>query len=233
MPELIIGLIAGTVFYHKDYFAEAERINVETEYGTAAILRTGSWAYVPRHGLEGEHYTHAYKINHAANLAALQKLGCTEVIGVNSSGSLRPSLGPGSVVLPSDYICLNGVPTIFANRRGHITPRLSDTVRGKLRVAAEKSEVTIVDGGIYWQNSGPRLETRAEIQLQSHYADMVGMTLASEATVGQELGLEYAALCSVDNHGHGLSPVPLTSEEISANAQANADKIFQIIQAYL
>ena len=232
MPDLT-GLIAGTVFYHKDYFAEAEKIIVETVYGSAVILRTGPWAYVPRHGLEGEQYIHAYRINHAANLAALQKLGCIEVIGINSSGSLRPSLGPGSVVLPNDYICLSGVPTIFGEKRGHITPRLSDRVRGKLSAAAEKAGAPIVDGGIYWQNSGPRLETRAEIQLQSHYADMVGMTLASEATVAQELGMEYAALCSVDNHGHGLSPVALTSDEISANAAANADKIFQIIQAYL
>ena len=233
MPDLI-GLIAGTVFYQKDYFAKAEARTVKTKFGEALVLLTGRWAYVPRHGLEGGNYVHAGRINHPANLAALKEVGVTEVVGVNSTGSLRPSLEPGSVVLPSDYICLSNVATIFDNgERGHITPRLSDLVRRKLIQAAKDANVRLVEGGIYWQNNGPRLETRAEIQLQSHYADMVGMTMASEATVGQELGLDYASLCSVDNHGHGLSPAPLTADEIQANAAHNAGRMFKIIQAYL
>ena len=231
MSELV-GIIAGTVFYHKDYFAQAEKRTVQTEYGQAVVLISGRWAYVPRHGLEGDAYIPAFKINHPANLAVLKELGVREVIGVNSSGSLRPSLEPGSVVLPSDYICLSNIPTIFDNYPGHITPGLNEKVRQKLIVAAANAEVRLVEGGIYWQNPGPRLETRSEIQLQSHYADMVGMTLASEATIGQELEMDYAALCSVDNHAHGLSPRPLTSKEITANAAANADTIFKIIKAY-
>ncbi len=231
MSELV-GLIAGTVFYHKDYFAQAEKKTIETEYGQAVVLISGRWAYVPRHGLEGETYIPAFKINHPANLAALKELGVREVIGVNSSGSLRPSLEPGSVVLPSDYICLTNVATIFDDYPGHITPCLNEKVREKLVVAAAEADVRLIDGGVYWQNPGPRLETRAEIQLQSNYADMVGMTLASEATIAQELEMDYAALCSVDNHAHGLSPRLLTSQEITANAAANADTIFKIIKAY-
>lgn len=229
----LIGLVAGTVFYHQDYFKRAEHKSMETDYGTATVLVTDQWAYVPRHGLEGDVYLPPHKINHPANFAALKALDVEEIIGVNSSGSLRPSLAPGSVVLPSDYLCLSGGPTIFNRTRGHIIPCLSEKVRAKLAGAAEKADVHVVMGGIYWQNRGPRLETRAEIRLMSNYADMVGMTLASEASVAQELELEYASLCSVDNHAHGLSPVPLTAEEIVANASANADKIFRIIEAYL
>jgi 5'-methylthioadenosine phosphorylase len=229
----LIGLVAGTVFYHQNYFADAEKKIVRTRFGEATVLLTDRWAYIPRHGLEGEAYVHAYRINHPANMTALAELGVEEIVGVNSSGSLRPSLEPGSVVLPNDYICLGPIATIFQGpERGHITPRLSEEVRQKLLDASKAAEVRLLDGGIYWQNQGPRLETRAEIQLQAHYADMVGMTMASEATVSQELGLEYAALCSVDNHGHGLSPSPLTADEISANASANADTMFKIIQAY-
>lgn len=227
-----VGLIAGTVFYHKDYFAQAEKKTMETEYGRAVVLISGRWAYVPRHGLEGEDYIPAFRINHPANLAAFKQLGIREVIGVNSSGSLRPSLEPGSVVLPSDYICLSNIPTIFNNYPGHITPCLNEKIRSKLSQAADAADVHLVEGGVYWQNPGPRLETRAEIQLQSHYADMVGMTLASEATIAQEMEVDYAALCSVDNHAHGLSPKTLTAQEITANAAANADRIFKIIEAY-
>ncbi|MEW5723583.1 MAG: MTAP family purine nucleoside phosphorylase, partial [Thermodesulfobacteriota bacterium] len=218
-----LGLLAGTVFYSQNYFCDAEKKIIETDFGPATVLLANGWAYVPRHGLEKENkYLPPHKINHQANLSALKSLDVTQAIGVNSCGSLRPSLGPGSVVLPSDYISLTSVVTIFDHQRGHIIPYLSETVRERLGQAAEKAGVHLVKGGIYWQNPGPRLETRAEIRMQAHYADMVGMTLASEATVAQELGLEYASLCSVDNHAHGLSAIPLTTEEIIANANANS-----------
>lgn len=227
-----IGLVAGTVFYEQDYFRDGEFEARETSYGPAAVVITDRWAYIPRHGLRGGEYRPPHRINHPANLTLLKELGITEVIGVNSCGSLRPSLEPGSVVLPSDYICLTNITTVFDAERGHIIPCLSEVVRGKLKIAAETADVHLVEGGIYWQNQGPRLETKAEIRLQSHYADMVGMTMANEATVAQELGLKYASLCSVDNHAHGLSPTPLTAEEILENAAANSDKIYRILQAY-
>ncbi len=229
----LIGLVAGTVFYQKDYFMTGERKVMETPFGPADILLTDSWAYVPRHSLQGEKYVPPHLINHRANLSALKELGVMEVIGVNSCGSLRPSLSPGSIVLPNDYISLVDVPTVFESERGHITPVLSHRIQAKLVEAAKMAEVRLVEGGIYWQNKGPRLETKAEIRFQSQYADMVGMTMASEATIAQELALEYAAICSVDNYGHGLSPKCLSSDEIQANASANAEKMLKILQTYL
>ena len=60
------------------------------------------------------------------------------------------------------------------------------------------------DGGVYWQTLGPRFETPAEIRLIAAHADVVGMTIASECIVAGELGLDYAALCVVDNLANGL-----------------------------
>jgi len=229
----LIGLVAGTVFYRHDYFKEAERKKVETRFGPASVLLSDHWAYVPRHGLGGEKFTPPHRINHPANFSALKEIGVTEVIGLNSTGSLRPSLAPGTIVIPHDYISFSNVPTVFNEENRHITPQLSDLVRGKLAAAAKKAGIPVLEWGIYWQNAGPRLETKAEIRFQAHYADMVGMTMASEATVAQELDLEFASLCSVDNHGHGLSHFPLTAEEIMANSSANAHRMLEIIQAYL
>lgn len=229
----LVGLVAGTVFYHQDYFAHAEKKVVDTKYGPATVLLTDRWAYVPRHGLEGGTFIPPHKINHPANMAVLKDLGVKEVIGVCSCGSLRPSLRPGSVVLPSDYISLSDIPTIFDDERGHIIPVINEKVRNKLAGAAEAADVEVIHGGIYWQNRGPRLETKAEIRLQSHYADMVGMTMASEATIAQELKLKYASLCSVDNLAHGLAPNALTNEQILANAAENSKKIFRVLQSYI
>ena len=50
--------------------------------------------------------------------------------------------------------------------------------------------------------------------MMSQFADLVGMTMASEAIIAQELEMPYASLCSVDNFAHGLGETELTMEEI-------------------
>jgi 5'-methylthioadenosine phosphorylase len=69
-------------------------------------------------------------------------------------------------------------------------------------------------GGVYVQTKGPRFETVAEILALSGIADLVGMTIASEATLSCELGMDFAALCTVDNYANGLADGVLTFAEI-------------------
>jgi 5'-methylthioadenosine phosphorylase len=66
---------------------------------------------------------------------------------------------------------------------------------------------------VYAQTRGPRFETPAEVRLLATHADLVGMTVASEAHLAKEAGLAYAAVCKVDNLGNGLEGDPLTIEE--------------------
>jgi 5'-methylthioadenosine phosphorylase len=90
-----------------------------------------------------------------------------------------------------------------------------------------------IDSGIYWQSAGPRLETRAEIAMISQFADIVGMTMASEAVVAQELDIRYASLCSVDNYAHGIEDKELTMQKILSHARLNAAAIEQILTDYV
>jgi 5'-methylthioadenosine phosphorylase len=59
------------------------------------------------------------------------------------------------------------------------------------------------------------------------------MTMASEAAIAQELGLSYAALCSVDNYGHGIGEKELTIDEILQHARKNTDVILKIVATYI
>ena len=63
----------------------------------------------------------------------------------------------------------------------------------------------IRDGGCYTQSKGPRFETKSEIRFYQDYGDVVGMTTASELTLLQELNLDYACICMVDNMAHGVT----------------------------
>ncbi len=88
-------------------------------------------------------------------------------------------------------------------------------------------------GGTYVQTIGPRLETRAEIKMLKRFGDIVGMTLASEATLAMELELPYASICSVDNYCHGIHKTPLTMDEIFQNVANNARTIENILNTFI
>ena len=56
------------------------------------------------------------------------------------------------------------------------------------------------------------------------------MTCASEAALANELDLEVAALCTVENYAHGLDTSPVSFEAIVEAARANADRMAGIVQ---
>ncbi|HOD28035.1 MAG TPA: MTAP family purine nucleoside phosphorylase [Syntrophales bacterium] len=228
-----IGFISGAALERLDPFRNLRPQVAETAFGTATVHASETLAYIRRHGPDADGYILPHRINHAANLKALKDLGCTEVIGLNSVGSLKTRLSPGAIVVPHDFIELYGTSTVFSNRPVHIVPVLDEPVRRRLIAAAGTAGIEVMASGIYWQTTGPRLETRAEIAMMAAFADVVGMTLAGEAVIACELELAYGSLCSVDNYGHGLVDSPLTPAQIAATARENADRMGRIVRAYL
>jgi 5'-methylthioadenosine phosphorylase len=229
-----LGIISGTIaLQEKGVLLDPKEKWVETEFGKALVLVTENIAFLPRHGGDPKRHILPHLINHPANMLALKSLGCREIIGINSTGSLRLKHKPGSLVVPDDFIMLNPGPTVFSSKPVHITPTLSKEVRERWIDAARGCALEVVDGGIYWQTTGPRFETKAEIMLMSQAADLVGMTMAGEAIVARELDMAYASLCSVDNYAHGLEDKELTMEKILWRARRNAESVVQIVKSYI
>lgn len=226
-------IISGTIFQQTDVFHNLEEKIIETAFGKVQLLVSDRVVYLLRHGKNPKHHILPHLVNYQANLKALKDIGVNEVIAVNSTGSLKKRLKPGTLMVPDDFIMLAGGPSIFSKRAVHITPNLDENVRQKWLAAAGKCGIEVVDGGVYWQTTGPRLETKAEIRLMSQFADIVGMTMASEAIVAKELNLPYATLCSIDNYGHGLTKRPLTMEQILKHAHENAEVVLQIMMNYI
>ena len=54
------------------------------------------------------------------------------------------------------------------------------------------------------------------------HADVVGMTVGAECVIAGELGLQYAALCMVDNLANGLGPEILDVAGMERDRAANA-----------
>ena len=57
------------------------------------------------------------------------------------------------------------------------------------------------------------------------HADVVGMTIASECVIAGELGLEYAAICMVDNLANGLAEGELSVEKMEADRLINSTRL--------
>ncbi len=207
--------------------------HVVNEFGRVTVRVSGQIAHISRHDRDPDEYVLPHLINHQANLKALKDLGCRNIVAINSTGSLKKDIPPGSIVVPDDFILLTDTPTVFSNKPVHITPELSGEVRRRLIDAATACGVSVVEHGVYWQTEGPRLETKAEIRMMAHFADIVGMTMAAEAIIAGELGLSYAALCSVDNFCNGVVETPLTMEMIIEGAKKNRQTMLTIVGKFI
>jgi 5'-methylthioadenosine phosphorylase len=230
----LLGVISGTIIVEKsNLLKNCRNVAIENEFGKSFAFVNDKIALIPRHGNDPANHILPHSINSRANLKALLDLGAAEVVGINSTGSLKSNLHPGLIVIPDDFILLAAAPAVHSNKAVHITPSLNDKVRRKLIAAAGNRGVPVIEQGTYWQTIGPRLETKAEIRMMANYADLVGMTMASEAVIAQELDLPYASACSIDNYGNGLTEKPLSLEAILAGARKNADLMIRILQGYL
>jgi len=228
-----LGIAAGTIFLKEPLFEDMERKTVETVFGTATVFLAGNAVFLPRHGIDRNHYILPHLINHRANMQALKELDVAAVIGVNSTGSLKRDLAPGTIVIPHDFIALSPMQTVFHDRDAHVPPNLDEALRKKLIAATVPRQSATVPSGVYWQTTGPRYETRAEIQMMANFADIVGMTMAGEAVICCEIGLPYAALCSVDNYAHGVSDNVLSTKAVQEAARTNARIIAPIVKNIL
>ena len=188
----------------------------------AAGLDVEGATVIDRHG---EPYTLPHLIDYEANLRGLLDAGCDRVLGVASVGGLRPELIPGTFLCPDDFIALDLPPlTTRSDPAAHRVPGFEPDWRARV-VEAFGAELQLRDGGVYWQVTGPRLETAAEVRIIAQHADVVGMTAASECIVAGELGLAYAAICVVDNLANGVGATELTLEEVAAGQSAHRDRL--------
>ncbi len=227
-----VGVIGGTHILEMRALEEVEETEVETPYGTAeveiGVMGGKKVALIQRHGRRKDKPPHV--INHAANFSAFKKLGVGYVIGMGSVGCLRADIELPAIIVPDDYIDFFSGATIFNSSLTHITPGFDEELRGVLlKVAKSMSEFPVVERGVYFQTRGPRLETKAEIRMIRNFADCVGMTAGSEATIAKEMGLRYAAICTMDNYAHGIRDEEIDYREIVRRAGENAKVCLNIV----
>ena len=218
----MLGIIGGTSLLFST-LPNLEKKQVDTPFGNAELLM-GDVVLLMRHRQD----LPPHRINFRANMAALAIVGVDRIIAFGSTGSLNHDIAPGSLVIPTDYLSLAGIPSIHDHAVGHVMPELSPELSQELRRLIPAARL----GGTYVQTRGPRFETVAEIAVISRFADLVGMSLASEATLARELGIPFAAICTVDNYANGIADGVLSWDdvlEISRQYRERTDQMLNTI----
>jgi len=197
-----IALISGTSILKSELFADWEEGKIATPHGEVTFKIRGDRVVLNRHGAGTPRPPHA--INHRANVRALALLGCLDVVALNSVGSLRPDLPPGSLVSCADYVALTQGPLTFFD--AEMKDGVSGLANPLIPLLREKlaPEFQVLPGQVYVQTRGPRFETKAEIRILRQWGDVVGMTLAHEADLCAEAGLRLNSLAMVDNYANGI-----------------------------
>jgi len=223
-----VAFISGTSIVNSSLFAAWDVKSVETTYGEVTYRSKGDFVLINRHGYSSPLPPHS--INYRANIRALADLGYSDVVSLNSVGSLKPELPPGTFVSCSDYVCLQqGPATFFDHELKGGAPGIANNLIPML-VEKLAPDFKIHLGKIYVQMRGPRFETKAEINVIRHWGDVVGMTAAHEADLCTEAGLRYNSLALIDNFANGLEGTEIDFakfKELVKDNQAKVNRLFE------
>lgn len=164
--------------------------------------------------------THFYEdkgvraVVHSVRTAAA--CGAKVMVLTNGAGGIKESWEPGTPVLISDHINLTASSPLEGATFIDLTGLYSSRLRGVAR-----SIDPSLDEGVYVQFRGPHYETPAEVQMaKAMGGHIVGMSTALEAIAAREAGMEVLGLSLITNLAAGISPHPLSHQEVVDSGKA-------------
>lgn len=240
-----IGIIGGSGLYAIDMLENPQWVTIETPWGAPSDqLLTGrigavEFVFLPRHGRG--HRLPPSDVNARANMDALKRVGCSDVIAISAVGSLREELAPGHFVIVDQFI-----DRTFARETSffgpgmvaHVSmadptcPRLS----GLCADAASAAGAIMVPGVTYLAMEGPQFSSRAESLLYRQWGcDVIGMTAMPEAKLAREAELPYALVGMVTDYdcwrgGEDAVEVATVIAQLMANAEVGRQLVVRLAE---
>ncbi len=239
-----IGIIGGSGLYALDALEDPQWIAIDTPWGAPSdeILfgRIGDVRvrFLPRHGRG--HRLPPSNVDARANIDALKRAGCTDLLAISAVGSLREELPPGRFVVADQFIDrTRDRPGSFFGPGLVAHVSLADPVCPRLSVmAADAVEAVggaVTRGATYLAMEGPQFSTRAESLLfRTWGADLIGMTAMPEARLAREAELPYALVGMVTDYDcWRKSDAAVEVSEIIAQMNANGDLARAAVEAFV
>jgi 5'-methylthioadenosine phosphorylase len=206
-----IGVIGGSGFY--EFLDDVEEVAVQTPYGPPSdpvvVGDVGGRrvAFLPRHGRDHRYPPH--RVPYRANLWALRSIGVRQVLGPCAVGGLQPHLGPGTLVVPDQFVDRTKRRDDTYYDEGAVHVSMADpycpTGRHAILTAGRADAWSPTDGGTLVVIDGPRFATRAESRWHTANGwSVVGMTGHPEATLARELAMCFTCVAVVTDLDAGL-----------------------------
>jgi len=210
MSSTVLGIIGGSGVYDMAGLENARWERVPSPWGEASdelhfgTLSGVDMVFLPRHGRG--HIQSPTTINYRANIDALKRAGCTDIISLSACGSFREDLPPGTFVMADQFIdrTHNREKTFFgAGLVAHVS--MGHPVCPKLQAAlieaCAEEKIPHAKGGTYLAMEGPQFSTLAESNLyRSWGCSVIGMTAMPEAKLAREAELPYAIVAMVTDY---------------------------------
>ena len=159
-------------------------------------------------------------------------LGAELMLATNASGALDPAIPPGSLVVVSDHINLQGSNPLvgeWGEAFGVRFPDMSEAYDPELRrlaVEAAAAAGFAVREGVYIAVLGPSFETPAEVRMLGRLGGaVVGMSTVSEVIAARQLGMKVLVVSLATNPGAGLAERPLSQQEVLEVGAAAAARL--------
>ena len=225
--------VVGEVDYH-----DIEGFPVSTVPGHAGKFIFGYVGDVPVVCMKGRvHYYEGYPITDVVLPTRLMKLmGAKILFLTNACGGINPEFKAGDFMLIEDQISVFAPNPLIGENIDELGTRFPDMshvydeeLRKIIRKAAKGNGIELKEG-VYCQFTGPSFESPAEIRMAGKLgADAAGMSTVVEAIAANHMGMRICGISFVSNLAAGISPNPLTHEEVQEAANAAAPKFKKLI----
>jgi len=237
--DTFIAVVGGTTFgdpeaFGKGLVEEEGEFTVETKAGTSPPIykmryKGVPFYYIRMYGAESRVAGEREGLHHVKTWLALYKLGVTHVIGGASSGGIRTDYDYDDLVVIDDFMEMevnrpqnilhySGIerPGIFANYAQPFSPSLRTLIIDEAHKVQGDYAGRLYTSATFVQHNPERFETAAEIRaMRILGADLTSENIATCAVYARQLGIRFAALCSIANPAVGVRPFSFTDMQAS------------------
>jgi len=232
--EWVLGIIGGSGLYDIDGLDNSQWVEIETPWGQpsdqilCAELYGIKLRFLPRHGRG--HALSPSDLNYRANIDALKRAGCTDILSLSAVGSLQEQYPPGDFVVVDQFIdrTFKREKSFFGKGCvAHVSTAdpVCERLAGLAADAAKTAGANVHKGGTYLAMEGPQFSTKAESHMYRQWGcDVIGMTNMPEAKLAREAELPYATIGMVTDYdcwheGHGNVDVAAVIAVLMKNAE--------------
>lgn len=221
-------------------YGDIPNFPVSTVAGHAGRFVFGLCDGVPVAVMQGRvHMYEGYTAQEAVlPIRLLHLMGAKTLFLTNAAGGIQAGMQAGEFMLITDQISsfvpsplrgenIEPLGVRFPDMSGIYSKRLQTIIR-KIAVNADIP----LKEGVYLQTAGPAYESPAEIRMfRALGADAVGMSTAIEAIAARHCGMEICGVSCISNLAAGISPHPLSHEEVKEAGDKAAPQFTQLVRA--